>query len=137
MKLVTVRSGQRRIRPLFDWDEGAIVELQTQELEHGILSVGLVGRLDHIAAQEIDLKLTVLTSRQGPVLVDMSQLSFIASIGIRTLVSSAKAKQRRGGSMVLYRPIDLVEEVLRTAGIDTIIPIAHDMESAQRVLLAS
>ena len=39
--------------------------------------------------------------------------------------------------MVLYRPIDLVEEVLKTAGIDTIIPIAHDMESARRVLLPS
>jgi len=113
------------------------VELQTQELDNGILSVGLVGRLDHLAAQEIDLKLTVLISRQGPVLVDMSQLTFIASIGIRTLVSSAKAQQRRGGSMVLYQPIDLVEEVLRTAGIDTIIPIAHDMERARGVLLAS
>jgi anti-anti-sigma factor len=73
-------------------------------------------------------------TRKAPVLIDMSEVTFLASIGIRTLVINAKAQKTRGGAFVLYRPTALVEEVLRSAGIDTIIPIAHDMEGARKAL---
>jgi len=33
--------------------------------------------------------------------------------------------------MVLYKPSNQVEEVLRATGIDTIIPIAHDIDAAR------
>lgn len=111
------------------------MELQSRELESGILSISLSGRLDTLGAQEIDMRFTVLSAtRKAPVLVDLSQVTFLASIGIRTLVTNAKAQRNRGGSMVLYQPSNVVEEVLKSAGIDTIIPIAHDMEGARRAL---
>ena len=35
--------------------------------------------------------------------------------------------------MVLFRPTHDVEEVLKATGIDTIIPIAHDLDAARGV----
>jgi anti-sigma B factor antagonist len=111
------------------------MELQSRELDSGIISISLAGRFDTMGAQQIDLKFTALSAtRKAPVLVDLSQVTFLASIGIRTLVLNAKAQRNRGGSMVLYQPIEVVEEVLKSAGIDTIIPIAHDMDGARRAL---
>jgi anti-anti-sigma factor len=108
------------------------MELAVHELESGILGINLSGRMDISGTQQIDLKFTALASaRKAQVLVDLSNVTFIASIGIRTLINSAKAQKLRGGSMVLYKPNNQVEEVLRTTGIDTIIPIAHDIDEAR------
>src|SRR5215470_19561085 len=105
------------------------MELQSRELESGILNISLTGRMDSAGAQAIDMRFTALTvTRKAPVLVDLSGVTFLASIGIRTLVSNAKAQKRRGGTFVLYRPSGPAEEVLRSAGIDTIFPFAYDME---------
>jgi anti-anti-sigma factor len=108
------------------------MELAIHELDSGILGINLSGRMDIIGTQQIDLKFTALTStRKAQVLVDLSNVTFIASIGIRTLINNAKAQKLRGGSMVLYKPNNQVEEVLRATGIHAIIPIAHDIDAAR------
>jgi anti-sigma B factor antagonist len=108
------------------------MELATRELDSGILGISLSGRMDIIGTQQIDLKLTSLTAtRKAQILVDLSKVTFLASIGIRTLVNVAKAQKLRGGSVVLYKPTSQVEEVLKATGIEAIIPIAHDMDAAR------
>ena len=59
-------------------------------------------------------------------MVDLSQVTFIASLGIRTLVTGAKATANNGGKMVLLNPPPNVEQVLRTTHVDTVMPIIHD-----------
>src|SRR5580692_5467922 len=104
------------------------MEMAVHELEPGILGINLSGRMDVVGTQQIDLKFSVLTStRKAQILVDLSNVTFIASIGIRTLITTAKAQKARGGTMVLFKPSDQVEQVLRATGIDSIIPIAHDI----------
>ena len=111
------------------------MELQVRELEGGIRSISLSGKLDAAAIQQIDLKFTALTATQkAKILVDLSEVKLLASIGMRLLVSNAKAQNLRGGMMVLYRPTGGVEDVLRTTGIDAIIPVAHDMATARKAL---
>ncbi len=108
------------------------MEMAVHELDSGILGINLSGRMDIAGTQQIDLKFSVLTStRRAQILVDLSNVTFIASIGIRTLIVNAKAQKLRGGSMVLYKPSDQVEEVLRATGIEAIIPIAHDFDAAR------
>jgi anti-sigma B factor antagonist len=108
------------------------MELAVNEIDAGIVSINLSGRMDIVGTQQIDLKFTALAStRRAQILVDLSNVTFIASIGIRTLINSAKAQKLRGGSMVLYKPNKQVEEVLKATGIDTIIPIAYDIDAAR------
>lgn len=111
------------------------MELATRDMEAGILGITLSGRMDIVGTQQIDLKLTSLTTtKKAQILVDLSQVSFLASIGIRTLVNVAKAQKLRGGTLVLYKPTDQVEDVLNATGIQAIIPVAHDMAQARRAL---
>jgi anti-anti-sigma factor len=108
------------------------MEIAVHELESGILGINLSGRMDIVGTQQIDLKFSAVTStRRAQILVDLSNVTFIASIGIRTLIVNAKAQKLRGGSMVLYKPSDQVEEVLRATGIQAIIPFAHDLDAAR------
>ncbi len=107
------------------------MELETEKLDGGITMVKLRGRMDVRGAQEIDLKFTAVTAvTQGAFIVDMTEVDFLASIGIRTLLVSAKAAKARGGRLVLYKPTELVAGTLELAGINAILPVFHDMSAA-------
>jgi anti-anti-sigma factor len=95
-------------------------------MENGITKVSLSGRLDVQSALEIDDEFTKIAKENKNLLVDLSDVTFIASLGIRTLVVGAKATSNNGGKMVLLNPQPNVEHVLRTSHIDTVMPITHD-----------
>ncbi|MDB5411055.1 MAG: hypothetical protein JWL84_5967 [Rhodospirillales bacterium] len=106
------------------------MDLSTEELDGGVTSIVLVGRLDIAGAGAIDLRFSALTGSRKAVVVDLAQVSFLASMGIRTLVTGAKAVRGHGGKMVLLSPEENVEKALKTAGIDALIPIHHDRAAA-------
>ena len=68
-------------------------------------------------------------------LVDLSSVDFMASIGIRLLKINAKSIGSRGCQMVLLSPIPEVRQVLEVTGIPSIIPVYDGLESAETVLL--
>jgi anti-anti-sigma factor len=107
------------------------MEIETSISENGIKQIHLIGRLDMKGALLIDTQFTALAAtKAGGVLVNMSDVEFIASIGMRLLLSNAKALANRGGRMVLCQPQALVKEALQTAGIDTLIPMYETSEEA-------
>lgn len=111
------------------------MQIDSETLDHGIIKVNLSGRMDILGVQAIDMKFTALTATQkAPVLVDMSEVSFLASLGMRTLISSAKALSSRGGYMVLYKPQPNVWDVLQTSGLSSLIPAYHDLDEAKQAL---
>lgn len=107
------------------------MELTTEELPHGLQKIVLSGRMDGAGTQEIEIRFTALTTaRPARIVVDFSRVSFLASVGIRRLVSNAKTLSRNGGRMVLAGPQPLVEEVLKLGGIDSLIPMYSDVDAA-------
>jgi anti-anti-sigma factor len=105
-----------------------------EELSGGICKVILDGRLDIEGAAAIDLKMNVIAGSKKAVLVDLQQVSFLGSMGLRALLAPARAIKGRGGKMVLFGPTQLVEDVLKTSGVDTLIPVHHEMQSALAAL---
>ena len=108
--------------------------LATEELAGGITKVVLDGSLDIAGAAAIDLRMNVIAGSSKAVLVDLQQVSFIGSMGLRALVQPARAILRRGGKIAIFGPQDLVEKVLTTSGIDTMIPIYHEYDAAVAAL---
>lgn len=81
------------------------MEIQTEKLESDGMLVRLDGRMDMNGAAMIDLPFTAaLANRATPVVVDLSGVTYLASIGIRTFILSAKALHARGGKMILAAP---------------------------------
>ena len=113
------------------------MELTNESLSDGIARIVLAGRMDAAGAGQIDMRFTALTATSAAqIVVDMAQVPFVSSIGIRLLLSSAKALTRRGGRMVIASPQPLVKETLALARIDALIPVYGDLESACTALKA-
>ena len=87
------------------------------------VTVTLAGRLDVHGAESIDLPLATLSGSKNRIVMDMSQVTFIASIGLRHLVTAAKALQRRGGELILLNPTATVAEVVTSSGLINFLPI--------------
>jgi len=105
---------------------------------NGIRLIKLGGRLDILSTGAIETKFAGYCAGEKPrVVVDLSEVNFLASIGIRLLMLTAKSIASRGGKMALLNPIPEVQNVLEITGIPTIIPIYSSFESAETVLLAS
>jgi anti-sigma B factor antagonist len=83
----------------------------------------LNGRLDIMGAEAIALPLATLSGAKSNIEVDMSGVSFVASIGLRHLVSAAKTVRRKGGTMVLLNPNEMAAEVITTSGLSDLLPI--------------
>jgi anti-anti-sigma factor len=113
------------------------MNIDAEALDDGIWKINLSGRMDVKGTQEIDVKFSGMTAGQrNAIVVDMSGVDFLASIGIRSLLLNAKAVGLRGGKMVLLNPETSVAKVLQTAGIDTIVPIFNDLEAAKQAVSA-
>ena len=92
--------------------------------------VTLVGKLDIAGADKIDMPLAAVAGTRRNAIIDMTQVEFIASIGIRHLVSAAKAISRGHGKLLLLNPNAMVTDVLVTAGVDQILPIVRSEDEA-------
>ena len=92
-------------------------------------TVKLIGRLDIAGAASIDQPLATLSGSKSGIVVDMTEVTFIASMGLRHLVSAAKAVRRRGGRLMLLNPSAEVAEVVMTSGLTEILPMERNTES--------
>lgn len=99
-----------------------------------IARVSLIGKLDIQGAEVVALPLATLSGGKQNVLIDMSGVTFIASIGIRHLVSAAKTLSRRGGQLILISPTEVVVNVLTTAGITAMIPTVASENEARAMI---
>jgi len=105
--------------------------MQIQTTDNGKTArVALIGPLDIAGAQVVALPLATLSGAKEGLIIDMSGVNFIASIGIRELVNAAKALSRRNGRLVLLNPVRLVIEVLEMSGLTDILPIVHSESEA-------
>lgn len=100
------------------------MHMAVSELPGKITCVRLSGRLDAAGAGRIDVPFTsrVVGAGRNAVL-DLSGGSFIASMGIRLLISSARGLDRKWKKLVLFGARNLVHEVLEQAAIHQIIPV--------------
>ena len=114
------------------------MELQYSELDNNIRLIKLNGKLDIVGTGKIETQFAGHCSgEKARVLVDLSNVEFLASIGIRLLTLTAKSVISRGGKLVLLNPNPEVHHVLDVTGIPSVIPVYSQFESAETVLLAS
>ena len=96
--------------------------------------VALDGRLDLEGTGEIDLQFTSRTvAQRKPTVIDLKGVVFLASIGMRMLVTAAKSLNRYGHRCVLLNPRENVRDALEMAGLGQILLIASTENDAFRL----
>jgi len=106
------------------------MKIDVVDEQNGITKLVLTGSMDIKGALEVDPQFSEISNTKNKVIVDLKDVDFLASLGMRTLVSSAKLLMEKGGKLVLVNPQAGVEKAIRSAMIDTIIPIASDLNAA-------
>ena len=105
------------------------------ESDDPALRLALCGRLDIDGVTSVEMNFTNVVSAKGkPAIVDMTEVSFIASLGMRMLLSAAKALRANGAKLVIYNPQPVVLEALQTAGFAAVMPIENDFSKALTLL---
>ena len=112
--------------------------IEFEDSSEDLRRITISGRLDIQGTAEIDMKFTSLaSSSMRRVVVDLSGVSFLASIGIRSIITNAKAQNKRGGRMVLFVGDNTaVAKTLESTGIDSLVPTFTDAALAQQAALA-
>jgi anti-sigma B factor antagonist len=105
-----------------------------EELPGGVTRVILEGRLDIEGAAAVDLQMNIIAGSKKAVLLDLRQVSFLGSMGLRALVAPARAIKGRGGKMVIFGPNEMIAKVLKVSGVDTMIPVHQELETALAAL---
>jgi anti-anti-sigma factor len=107
------------------------MEIKVIEMDDTYTHLALIGRLDVIGAGEVENKfIGFVAARKKNAVIDLSGVSFLGSMGIRLLITTAKALGLEGKQMILLNPRPLVLEVLGASGIDTLIEVTDDAEAA-------
>lgn len=107
------------------------MELTVTPLENGITAIQLVGRMDMKNTLLIDSQITALVARENArVVIEMSGVDFVASVGLRLLISCAKTNARQGGHLALWGLQPMVAESFGIAGIDVLIAIHETLQDA-------
>lgn len=113
------------------------MDIEVTPLNPSTHCLRLQGRLDAASVDRMEVRLNAAAVAPGrDLLVDLAGVEFIASMGIRMLVTAARSLKSKGARMVLFGAQPLVHEVLEHVAIDQIIPVAPDQDRALALLAA-
>jgi anti-sigma B factor antagonist len=101
----------------------------------GVRKIALSGRLDSAGVDVIETRFTAATVPVGAnILVDLSQVAFLASLGVRMFISTTRALSWKGAKMVLFGANPAVMETIETMGFDDIVPVVPSEAEALALL---
>lgn len=96
-----------------------------------VLVIELPARLDAVGVAAIESQLAeTISSHKGKILADMGDVTFVASLALRMLLTNLKAVQKEGGDLRLAGLQPQIAEIFRKSHFDTLFKIYPDRESA-------
>ena len=102
-----------------------------QQQRDGAEVVALKGRLDSGASEDFETKLlNIVESGEARLVLDLKELEYISSSGLRVLLKTAKQVKQKQGRMVLCRAKDYIREVLEMSGFVSFLPLYGSLDEA-------
>jgi anti-anti-sigma factor len=107
-----------------------MMNIETRELKH-VSVVKVSGRVDSATAPNLDQALlNLLNAGRSQITLDLEEVEYMSSAGLRVLVSTQKAAKKSGGRLALANSSPRVKEVLDLAGLVPVFDIYPDVVEA-------
>ena len=122
----------------FDLENHRIMSISHTDVGDNLRKIVILGRLDISGTESVagELEKLAAAPKKG-VVVDVSSLKFLASLGIRALLKSAKVVEERGGKMVLVVGTNSqVVMSLKATGVSDLLPMFNSNGEAERAAVA-
>jgi anti-anti-sigma factor len=88
------------------------LEIEVYKSDNGKCRIELKGRLDSDTAGKLDEKLESIDSSEYPVQsIDLAELEYISSAGLRSLFRAKKSAHAKGGHFLVVHPQPQVKKV--------------------------
>jgi anti-anti-sigma factor len=106
--------------------------MQIEITEHKRVSVVTVsGRVDGSTAGDFEDALNkLIRSGNNNIVLDLADVDFVSSAGLRVLVNTHKAVKGSSGNIVIANPSQQVVDTLDIAGLDVLFEKYEDRETA-------
>jgi len=99
--------------------------------EKGAILISIQGRVDAVTAPTLEEKLTEFAEGESNnLIVNLSELEYISSAGLRVILVTAKKMKARQGDILLVGLTGSVKEVFEISGFGSIFRIFDTEESA-------
>jgi len=93
--------------------------------EDDVHTIALAGEMDLANAPDVERELIrVEATNATKIVIDLSELTFMDSTGIRLLITAHARSRTDGDRLLLVRPPARVFRVLTIAGVDGLLPFA-------------
>ena len=113
------------------------MDFSVTEIAPEICRVALRGRGDASGVDSVETGFTAAVSQSGcHAALDLAEVPFMGSLGIRMLIACARVMTRRGRKLVLFAVQPMVMEVFETVALSDLIPIASDEAAALALITA-
>ncbi len=104
-------------------------------LDGDIWLVSVSGRLDQNLTSDLEARLkTLLDEGHLSLVIDLSEVTFVNSGGLRCLVTVWRQARERGGNVVLCNLSPRISQVFNTVGFNKVFDIYPSHEEAQKGL---
>ena len=106
------------------------MELQ-REIQNGCAVFKLIGKLDAISAPEAGKKLLQhIESGDTSIVMDLSNLEYISSAGLQTILRVTRKMKEVDGKLALAALTSNVADVIKLSGFTTFLSIFNTVEAA-------
>lgn len=118
-------------------DDVALLEVRVLPAEpappDGVVRLAVAGEIDELTAGSLHAALAGVLREHHPrrIELDLSEVTFIESSGVRTLLTGAVMAQRIGCDLLVVRPSPVVHRLLRVCGLLDVLGVV-DGESSVR-----
>jgi anti-anti-sigma factor len=106
------------------------MDLAVEDLANGATRVIWQGRIDTTRAVLLELPFNALAADKRAIVVDLTEVDFLSSYGLRVLLMGAKITSGKGGKLAIVCPDNKIARVLRTSGGSQLIPVFADVSAA-------
>jgi anti-sigma B factor antagonist len=111
-------------------EEKNMLQIELESMKRVDL-VSVAGRIDSSNAGELEKTLSgIIESGRFNIILELSQLTYMSSAGLRAIVSTLRECKKRFGDLRLAAPSERVTEVLDLAGLMPLFDIYEDTTAA-------
>ena len=95
-----------------------------EEVKNGnTLQLNVEGKIDTLNCQEFQDTILKTFQRTNDLIINMDNVAYVSSAGLRALILGQKTAVSKGGSLVIINASSSVKDVFRVTGFDKVLDI--------------
>jgi len=113
--------------------DAAIMDLYIEQINR-VMAVEIIGEIDSVTSNTVHEQIIPLAEQGSPILLDMSQVNYLSSAGLRALLLIYRKVHENSGKLVISGLSDEVKDIMSITGfLDYFATVNSRQEALQKL----